>query len=99
MMAAPLRPSEARRLARLSTLPRALKATRRNRHVALVAAQSLAALTASIGVAAHRPAGLAAGLFMGAAVAVLHLVVEPQILRFEALGLWPPPSPKLESKT
>lgn len=83
---------------RLNRLPRALTRSRRRRRLAVVAAASLAAATGALGVAAHRPAGLASALFLGCAVACARLITEPQFVRLEGLGLWPPPSIEPEFK-
>ena len=90
--------ADRRLLARLAVLPPSLTHSRRRRRLVLVAAGSLAAATMAIGVAAHRPAGLASGLFLGGAVACVRFITEPQFVRLEALGLWPPPSMNPESK-
>lgn len=98
MAAARLSEAEVRRLARLVRLPRGVTRTPRRRRLALVAVGFAAALVVAIGVAAHWPAGLALGLFLGAALAGVRFSTEPQFVRFEALGLWPPPSTEPEPK-
>jgi hypothetical protein len=98
MRPAALSPADARRLGRLSSLPLALTRSRRRRRIVLVAVGAFAALTLSIGVAAHRPAGLASGLFLGCAVVCARFITEPQFVRLEGLGLWPPPAIEPEPK-
>ncbi len=99
MSCAGLSPANALRLARLRRLPPALTRTPRRRRLVAVALGSLAAMTTAIAVAAHRPAGLASGLFLGCAVFCARFITEPQFVRFEALGLWPPPNIEPGSKT
>jgi hypothetical protein len=98
MSGAALRATDARIRGRLALLPQALTRTARRRRIVLVAAASMAAITVAIGVAAHRPTGLASGLFLGCAVACARFITEPQFVRFEALGLWPPPAIEPEPK-
>jgi len=98
MRPAALSSQDARMLGRLARLPPALTRTPRRRRITLVAAASLAAGTVAIGVAAHRPAGLASGLFLGCAVACARFITEPQFVRLEGMGLWPPPSFEPEPK-
>jgi hypothetical protein len=98
MRMAVLTPADARTLGRLARLPPSLTRTPRRRRVVLVAIASLAALTMAIGVAAHRPGGLASGLFLGCAVICARFITEPQFVRLEGLGLWPPPAIEPEPK-
>jgi hypothetical protein len=98
MRAAALSAADARRLERLKRLPLALTGTPRRRRVAAVCLGSIAAFTVALGVAVHRPQGLASGLFLGCAVVCARFITEPQFVRFEALGLWPPPSCEPESR-
>ena len=93
-----LRVVDARVLERLAAFPPALTRSRRRRRLALVASASLAAAMVTIGVAAHQPAGLVSGLFLGCAVYCARFITEPQFVRLEALGLWPPPSFEPEPK-
>ena len=90
--------ADARRLERLKRLPLALTGTPRRRRMVAVSLGSLAAFTIALGVAAHRPQGLASGLFLGCAVFCARFITEPQFVRFEALGLWPPLSFEPESR-
>lgn len=98
MTTAAISDTDRRRLIWLARLPRGLTATPRRRRLVLVGVGFAAAFIASIGVAAHRPLGLAFGLFLGALLASARISSEPQFVRFEALGLWPPPSTQLEPK-